>query len=376
MTGSIGMKINGDHADAAFTGTNNGGQDLKSMVCDSFTQYNEAGIGVSISNNGYAQLVSIFTIGCEIGIGVSSGGQCDLTNSNSSFGIKGLVADGFGDIEFTGTLLEETDAGVDTVISNNTKDSGNNIRIPFDGQGVYFELNMSNYPDSPSSSTVTAPLQVIRSIDVVDGGNDGDYSVGSPPIITLNEGPQGPESILPEFSPNVSAAGTITSVDVINSGRNFLPSQNLSVNVSSGSATFRVNTDPILFTVSEATDSASVTGISSVTFNEFIPYPIFQNTPIKFVRLSRIITSSHSFEYIGAGTDINTSNPFQGGKPIPENEVIAINGGQIPFTSTDQKGNFRIGDGLTIDQTTSTIRGRDFNRAIQAQLTPLILALR
>ena len=106
------------------------------------------------------------------------------------------------------------------------------------------------------------------------------------------------------------------------------------------------------------------------------PYPIFNDTQVKMVRLSRIITSSHSFEYIGAGTDINTSNPFQGGKPIPENEVIAINGGQIPFTSTDQKGNFRIGDGLTIDQTTSTIRGRDFNRAIQAQLTPLILALR
>ena len=61
---------------------------------------------------------------------------------------------------------------------------------------------------------------------------------------------------------------------------------------------------------------------------------------------------------------------------IPENEIVAINGGQVPFTSTDQKGNFRIGQGLTVDQTTSTIRGRDFNRAIQAQLTPLILALR
>ncbi len=79
---------------------------------------------------------------------------------------------------------------------------------------------------------------------------------------------------------------------------------------------------------------------------------------------------------MGAGVDINTANPFQAGKPIPENEVVVINGGQVPFTSTDQKGNFRIGDGLTIDQTTSTIRGRDFNRAIQAQLTPLILALR
>ena len=377
MTGSIGMKINGDHANAAFTGTNDGGQDLKSMVCDSFTQYNEAGIGVSISNNGYAQLVSIFTIGCEIGIGVSSGGQCDLTNSNSSFGIKGLVADGFGDIEFTGiTTNGATDAQSDSIVTANTKDANNEIRIPFDGQGVFFVLDMNDYDDTTSTATVSEPLQVVRSIEVIDGGNDGEYSVGSPPIITLNEAPQGPESILPEFSPNVSAAGTITSVDVINSGRNFLPTQNLTAVVSFGSATFKVNTDPILFTVSEATDSAEVTGISTVTFNEFIPYSVFNNTPVKFVRLSRIITSSHSFEYIGAGTDINTSNPFQGGKPIPENEVIAINGGQIPFTSTDQKGNFRIGDGLTIDQTTSTIRGRDFNRAIQAQLTPLILALR
>ena len=288
-----------------------------------------------------------------------------------------MVADGFGDIEFTGiTTNGPTDAQVDTIVTANTKDVDGNIRIPFDGQGVYFVLNMNDYDDSISTDTIDAPLQVIRSIEVVNGGNDGDYSVGAPPIITLNEDPLGPESILPEFSPNVSAAGTITSVDVLNSGRNFLPTQNLSAVISSGGATFKVNTDPILFTVSESTESAAVTGISTITFNEFIPYPVFNDTQVKMVRLSRIITSSHSFEYIGAGTDINTSNPFQGGKPIPENEVIAINGGQVPFTSTDQKGNFRIGDGLTIDQTTSTIRGRDFNRAIQAQLTPLILALR
>ena len=376
MTGSIGMKINGDHADAAFSGTNDLGQDLKSMVCDSYTQYNEAGIGVSITNNGYAQLVSIFTIGCDVGISVASGGQCDLTNSNSSFGNFGLKADGFGDIEFTGSTNTATDAQVDTIISINTKDSSNAIREPFDGQGAYFHLNMSNYDDSPSNATITAPLQLIREIKVINGGNVGDYEPTSPPVITLNEEPQGPEAILPEFSPNVSIAGTITSVDVINSGRNFLPTQNLTTVISSGNATFQVITDPILFTVSEATETADVTGITTVTFNEFIPFEITSGVPIKFVRLSRIITSSHSFEYIGAGTDINTSNPFQGGKPVPENEVIAINGGQVPFTSTDQKGNFRIGDGLTIDQTTSTIRGRDFNRAIQAQLTPLILALR
>ncbi len=53
-----------------------------------------------------------------------------------------------------------------------------------------------------------------------------------------------------------------------------------------------------------------------------------------------------------------------------------MGGAQIPFTSTDQKGNFDIGEGLQIDQTTSTIRGRDFSRAIQVEVTPLILALR
>ena len=35
--------------------------------------------------------------------------------------------------------------------------------------------------------------------------------------------PAGPEAILAELSANVSATGTITSVDVIASGRNFLP---------------------------------------------------------------------------------------------------------------------------------------------------------
>ena len=396
MTKSIGMKINGDYANADASGVNNLGQDLKSMVCDSFTQYNEAGIGVSLSNNAYAQLVSIFTICCDVGIAATSGGQCDLTNSNSSFGNIGLKADGFGDVEFDGILLTDTAGGDDTIISKETQDfntPSRRFRTPFDGQGAYFHLNMSNYPDTPSTISVTKPLELVRGIRVIDGGSTGQYSAAAPPIITLNQLPRGPEAIIPEFSANVSAAGTITSVDIINSGRNFLPDQTsddtpsgdpILVNIVGGGggtdATLEVDMDPILFTVSEATVTTETqvngnVGISTIIFNEFIPYPINSGVKVELVRLSRIITSSHSFEYIGAGVDINKANPFQAGKPIPENEVVAINGGQVPFTSTDQKGNFRIGDGLTIDQTTSTIRGRDFNRAIQAQLTPLILAL-
>ena len=46
MTKSIGMRIDGNDAIGTPDGAN-----LKSMVCDSFTQYNEAGIGVSLTNN-------------------------------------------------------------------------------------------------------------------------------------------------------------------------------------------------------------------------------------------------------------------------------------------------------------------------------------
>ena len=379
MTKSIGMRINGHHADASYFGTNNLGQDLKSMVCDAFTQYNEAGIGVSIHNNAYAQLVSIFTIGCDIGIGCTHGGQCDLTNSNSSFGNFGLVANGTGVVEFDATTEEAIGGESDKVKLIDCKDILNRYRTPFDGQAAYFHLDMNDYNDTISTDSITEPMQLIRGVTVVDGGNAGDYSASAPPLITATL-PLGPESIFAEFSPNISEDGKIISVDVIASGRNFLPTQNVILNVSGGgSAQLTADMDPILYTVSEATETATSgndAGKTTVTFDQFIPYAVKAGVKMEMVRLSRIITSSHSFEYIGAGTDINTANPFQAGDPIPENEVVAINGGQVPFTSTDQKGNFRIGDGLTIDQTTSTIRGRDFNRAIQAQLTPLILALR
>ena len=379
-TDSVGMRVDGNLANAAFSGTNNLGQDLKSMVVDSYTQYNQNGIGVSLTNKGYAQLVSIFTINSKIAIFAGSGGQCDLTNSNSSFGVFGLFADGTSDDEFTGINTGAKLADVDTFQVFGVRDEDAAVRKPFDGQGAFFKVNLDDYTDTGTKTgIVTEPLRVIRTIKVTNGGSG--YSQSAPPAVSVSE-PFGPEGILAELSANVSAAGTVSSIDVVASGRNFLPAgsgtnqQNISITFSgNGGAAAEAVTDPILFTVDKATEPTTNTGLSTVTFNEFVPYSVGTGVSMSFRRLSRIITSSHSFEYVGAGTDINRANPFQGGEPIPENEIVAINGGQIPFTSTDQKGNFRIGSGLVIDQTTSSIAGRDFNRAIQANLTPLILAL-
>ena len=378
MTGSIGMKINGDHATASIPGN-----DLKSMVCDSFTQYNENGIGVSITNNAYAQLVSIFTINCDIGIYVDSGGSCDLTNSNSSFGNYGLYAVGIGSTEFTGTVgtypptrgQTGVDAGSDIV----TFTGIGNTRRPYDGQTIFFKINLNNYPDAVGSGVIQAPMVDIQEIIVTNGGSG--YSAASPPTVIIRDSsdnsqqPKGPQGIIAELSPTIDeVSGVITAIDIVNSGRNYLSTQNLEVVIDGGSATAEVITRPILYAIDSATENSA--GFSTVTFTQFIPYELFGTEEVSFRRISRILTSSHSFEYIGSGIDINTATPFNGGVPIKANEVVALDGAQIPFTSTDQKGNFDIGEGFQINQPTSTIRGRDFSKAIQAEVTPLILALR
>ncbi len=381
MTGSIGMKIDGNHATAATIGN-----DLKCMVCDSFTQYNENGIGVSITNNGYAQLVSIFTINCDIGIYCDSGGSCDLTNSNSSFGNYGLYAVGIGSTEFTASVgtypPTRGQAGVDAGSDIVTFTGITNNRRPYDGQTLFFKINLSNYPDAIGTGIIQNPMVEIQEIVVNNGGSG--FSAASPPTIIirdsadLSQQPKGPQGIIAELSPTIDeVTGTITAIDVVNSGRNYLATQNLEVFIDGGDlvgASASVITRPIYYGVDSATETSS--GISTVTFTEFIPYELFGGEQVSFRRISRILTSSHSFEYIGTGTDINTATPFTGGVPIKANEIVALDGAQIPFTSTDQKGNFDIGEGFQINQPTSTIRGRDFSKAIQAEVTPLILALR
>jgi hypothetical protein len=370
---SIGMKINGDHAVSSTIGA-----DLKCMVCDSFTQYNEAGIGVSITNNGYAQLVSIFTINCDKAIYVDTGGQCDLTNSNSSFGNYGLYAIGLGRTEFTAKVNTTTTAEADIITFKNVSD-GSQVRRPYDGQALWFKINLSNYTTG-QTGIITAPLQRLNRIDIVNGGTG--YSQVAPPDITIYDAntnstdPLGPEGIVAELSPTISDGGAITAVDLVNSGRNYLPSQNIKVRIN-GAPTNDLTAvmEPIYYTVSEAT-STTPAGISTVTLNEFVPYLVYAEDNIEMKRISRILTSGHSFEYIGTGTNINTSTPLKGAVPIKENEIVALDGAQIPYTSTDQKGNFNIGEGIQVNQSTSTISGRDFSKSIQAEVTPLILALR
>jgi hypothetical protein len=237
----------------------------KAMIVGFFTIINRGGKGIHILNSGYSQLVNIYTIACDIGIKVESGGFCTLNGSDCSIGNYGLVAEGYGPLQTSGTLVSQLHG---TFVINNltvTEPHVNTIMI-IDGDPNYYTID-TIFPDTPTVGTATVVIQQIYAREPTPG------------------------------------------------------------------------------------------------------------TQISFYTRSSIIASAHTFEYVGAGTNPATALPQYGGIPIEANEVIATGGGVVTFTSTDQKGNFKVGQGFTINQATGTITGTDFYESLFAQMTPFILAL-
>lgn len=252
-TTGCGMRVDGNKA---------GG--LKSMVSDAYTQVNEGGIGVHLLNQGYAQLVSIFTVCCQDGILVENGAYCSITNSNTSFGTFGLVARGQVTLLTSGFVDGANQSGQNIAFKNLTAQPTSNQSISFDN-GVTF-----------TSIWEATPLE---------------------------------------------------------------------------------------------------NGQSVVTIANPVVVPYADNTQVSFHIRSSINASSHTFEWVGTGNSLANALPATGAMPVQANEVKQLEGGVVVFTSTDQRGNFQIGDQLTINGSTGTISGETFNKSLFAVITPYVLAI-
>ena len=128
---------------------------LRSMVLDAFTQFNAGGLGVYLLNRGYAQLVSLFTVSTTTSVLTETGGQCSLTNSNSSFGEFGLVSRGGSPKLYAGSLYanyitNDDVIRVNTIITNDSADYTLNIgdfkkpnyndALKFDSENYYYTV--------------------------------------------------------------------------------------------------------------------------------------------------------------------------------------------------------------------------------------------
>jgi len=253
-TGTV-VKIDGNLVSSAST---------KAMIVGFLTAINQGGKGIHIINSGYSQLVNIYTIACDVGIKVESGGFCTLNGSDCSIGNYGLVADGIGVLQTSG------------------------VTSGYSTNGLFSLTNLAN---------------------------------GTPHVNTV----------------------------------------------------LKIDGDPEYYTIDTIIPTSANT--ADVIIQQTYSANLAPNTNVEFYVRSAIIASAHTFEYVGAGTNPATALPQYGGIPIEANEVIQINGGVVTFTSTDQKGNFKVGTGFTINQAQGTIEGTYFYKALFAQMTPYILAL-
>ena len=429
---SIGMKIDGNDAFGP----------LKSMVVDSYTQYNNNGIGASITNEGYAQLVSLFTICSDTAVFCGSGAACDLTNSNSSFGNYGLIADGVSPRKYTSILAEQSDVNDDifvvdistptynistatytntTGIVTITTSTNHNFAVgmgvtisglqftctggistyPTGNNGYIFNVintpttnsftlnvGVSTTPNQVYTSGGTAKINVARPFDgqvvyfddlyytvnkiVVGSGGTGYLN---PPTITIGD-PSTDWGVTALAAPELRN-GSLINIELVSSGRGYtsIPSITISPpDVGINIATATIEIIPTYYTIQSSTVPTAA-GICTITINENVPYVVGVGSTVPFFKQSRVLASAHSLEYIGSGTDITTALPSVGGVPIQENETDSRNGGLVVYTSTDQSGNFRIGDGVQINQVTGTISGTFYSKSLFSTLTPYILAL-
>jgi hypothetical protein len=82
------------------------------------------------------------------------------------------------------------------------------------------------------------------------------------------------------------------------------------------------------------------------------------------LKYSQVRLTGHDFLDIGTGSFIGTNYPgLPTNPPTAANETVESGGGRVFFTSTDQDGNFRVGDLFAIEQSTgvATLNADAFN---------------
>ena len=431
-TTGTGCYIDGDQA-----------RSLKAMNIDAFTQYNQGGVGVAVTNGGFAQLVSLFTICNNEAVTCDKGGQADIANSNCSFGTYGLVARGVSDLQYTGVVTTSAAVSQKEVVVNvnsyNPEKTINNfvydytsgiatvtttaahgfqvgMGVTMAGIGLTCDFGSKTYPYRPpyiftvdsipsttsfvvnvgistlehhyagaGSTAGTVSIDVdrpydgqlvyfdtlykqVQTITVTNGGSG--YT--STPTVTI-EAPAGPSG--ETATAYATLDGTVVdTVTIISSGSQYTETPDVTFSGGGGSsAAATASMEDLYYTINSSTPVSS--GISTLTLDTNLLNTVGVGSTAFFNQGSRIVASSHTFEYVGAGNQITNATPKRGGVTIQANEVVTSGGGKVLYTSTDQAGNFRIGDDLQINQNTGTISGRSFSKSLFNEMTPFILAL-
>ena len=187
--GAIGQKIDG--------ALHNGGND--SMVSNDFTQVISDGIGAWITNNGRAELVSVFTYYSHVGYLAENGGRIRATNGNNSYGAFGSVAEGTDPEEVAVTGIIDNKFQYNATVATVNTDADQLLALEYSHAGNdYTEAKLDFF--GPGSNEVT----------VSDEFRDGAvYQVGIGNTVGVTDGGKGYLVVT-----NTAQAGSTTSLTI------------------------------------------------------------------------------------------------------------------------------------------------------------------
>ena len=148
-------------------------------------------------------------------------------------------------------------------------------------------------------------------------------------------------------------------INVVDHGTGYVPELVVLPNYSYGDATMYGISNSVFPTIS--TIQESVIDFLNNAYGgsvEVTMFPPIQNalalTDVRFHNVSTVSTASTAMEYVGSGVTYN-GLPFFGGEPVPSNERIEINNGKCFTVTSDQIGNYRIGEFFTVNAITGEV---------------------
>jgi hypothetical protein len=139
----VGQKIDG--------ALHNGGN--RSIVSNDFTQVISDGYGAWVTNNGRAELVSVFSYYSNVGYLATNGGIIRATNGNNSYGNFGVVADGRDttEIPIIGRLNNRTTEA--TIVSSLVSTTGSILAVEYNNAGQSYSIADLTFIGSGAQAT-------------------------------------------------------------------------------------------------------------------------------------------------------------------------------------------------------------------------------
>jgi len=341
-SGATGIQIDGN--------LHSGGN--KSILANDFTQINSDGIGVHALAGGRGEMVSVFTYYCDKSFYAHSGGFIRGLNCSSAYGEKGAVAEG--------TLASETPVSV-TSRGEVLKYDATTFAGAATESDVSDAITTSGTPTaatvSGDTSGATATLfRVNISTDLLHiESRSGNFTQGETITITKDDSSTFQVDLSSTFGDSSAAQsgqegalialkstdGTLGTANAIKVGTN--------IQFAGDSTYYRVGATSEGNTTNE---TVLVRLTSSVSTSNAIA--INTNTTIS-ENFSNVRLTGHDFLDIGTGGFADTNYPSTPSQlPDQQDEVEELTGGRVYFSSTDQDGDFRVGDLFRVEQATGT----------------------